>query len=322
MALHGRRDPVDNWPPTKQCTIGTAGSGAVDDSQLETQMDKPKESGGEMPFLDHLEELRWRIIKAVAALAVGSVLGFLFVHYFRVTELLIRPVRPYLATGALVSPEGVDMGLQGKLLALSPATPFLLELKLALLVGVILTFPILVHQLWAFLSPALEPREKKVIIPSLYLGMVLFSAGVLLAYLLALPLTLRFLYGFQTEYVAFALEANEYLSFVVRLLLTFGIVFELPVVVVVLSAFGLISPAFLRSKRRHAAVAITVLGSVLTPGDMVMVTLLMMVPFLLLFELSILLSAVIETRREEWAVKSEVEISQGRLGFWAGAVLL
>jgi sec-independent protein translocase protein TatC len=285
-------------------------------------MAESKTPGAEMPFLDHLEELRWRIIKSIGALGIGSALGFFLVHYFEVTELLVRPVRPYLATGALGDPQGIALGLEGKLLALNPATPFFLELKLALLTGLILSFPILVYQVWAFLSPALEQREKKVIVPSLYLGLVLFSAGVLLAYLLALPLTLRFLYGFQTDYVAFALEANEYLSFVVRLLLIFGIVFELPVVVIALSVFGLITPKFLRSKRRHAVVAITVLGSFLTPGDMVMVTLLMMVPFLFLFELSIVLSALIERRREEWKETSPDGPTSGAIGLWAGMLLI
>ena len=285
-------------------------------------MAEPPTSGSEMPFLDHLEELRWRIFKSISALGAGSALGFFLVHYFKVTELLIRPVRPYLATGAVADARGLGLELEGKLLALNPATPFFLELKLALLTGLILSFPILVFQVWGFLSPALERREKKIILPSLYLGLVLFSLGVLLAYLLALPLTLRFLYGFQTEYVAFALEANEYLSFVVRLLLIFGIVFELPVVVTALSVFGLVTPEFLRSKRRHAAVGITVLGSFLTPGDMVMVTLLMMVPFLLLFELSILLSSIVSRRRKEWDEGSSGPSTSVSAGIWAAVFFL
>ena len=238
----------------------------------------------EMPFLDHLEELRWRLFKAIGALAVASLVGFLLVHYLNVTDLLIRPIRPYMP--------------DGRLAFFSPVTPFFIVLKLSLLVGAILAFPVILYQVWAFLSPALEDRERKVIVPSLYLGLVLFAAGVALAYVVALPVSLEFLFGFQVENLVPTVGVDEYLSFVVRLLLAFGILFELPVVIMILTALGLVTPRFLRSKRRHAIVAITVTASFLSPGDVVMVTLLMMVPLILLYEFSILLSGLIHRRRE------------------------
>ena len=239
----------------------------------------------EMPFLDHLEEFRWRILKSLAALFLAAIVGFLLVHYLGVTEILVRPIRPFL--------EHQD----GRLAAFSPLTPFFLELKLALIVGLILAFPILVYQTWAFLAPALERHERRVIIPSLYLGLVLFSAGVALAYLL-LPISLEFLFKFQSDYLNLVIGADQYLAFVVRLLLAFGIVFELPVVVMILTALGLVTPAFLRDKRRYAVVGMTILASFLSPGDVVMVTLLMMIPFILLYEFSILLSVMIHRGRE------------------------
>lgn len=239
---------------------------------------------GEMPFLDHLEELRWRIFKAGAAILLAAMAGFFLVHYFHVTEILIRPIRPFLP--------------EGKLHAFSPLTPFMLELKLALIVGLVLAFPIVVYQVWAFLSPALEKHEKRVIIPALYMGMVLFAVGVAMAYWV-LPVSLEFLFGFQTDYLTNTIGADEYLAFVVRLLLAFGIIFELPVVVMILTALGLTSPRFLREKRRHAIVLITVVASFLSPGDVVMVTLMMMIPLILLYESSILLSALIYRKGEE-----------------------
>ena len=215
------------------------------------------------------------------------------VRFFDVMELLVRPVRPYLATTLLPGLTGAQPEIAGKLLALSPATPFFLELKLAVLVGVVLSLPIIIYQVWAFLAPALEAHEKRVMVPSLYLGMMLFGGGVLLAYMVALPVSLRFFYSIQTDYIAYTLEASEYLGFVVRLLVGFGALFELPVVVAILTAVGLTTPAFLRSKRRHSAIVLAVLAAFLSPGDQFITTVLMLVPLMLLYELSIGLSVLI-----------------------------
>ncbi|MEX0856029.1 MAG: twin-arginine translocase subunit TatC [Gemmatimonadota bacterium] len=238
--------------------------------------------GGEMPFLDHLEELRWRILKAIIAIGVGTIIGWVVVQQFGVMEILIRPVRPLL-TG-----EGLAF--------FSPVTPFFITLKLALVVGLILATPIVVHQIWAFLSPGLTKSERRVIVPSLYFGLVLFCAGVALAYFMVLPLALRFLAGFQPEYLEAVYEVGAYLAFVTKLLIAFGVAFELPVVILILSALGLVTPKFMREKRRHAIVAITILATMLTPGDLPS-TILLMIPLMILYEGSIFLSAMIQRRR-------------------------
>ncbi len=243
------------------------------------------ESRGEMPFLDHLEELRWRIFKALGALVVGTVVGFVLVQRFRVLDLLVEPVRPYLTDGQLAY--------------FNPVTPFFFILKLSLLAGLILAFPIIVYQVWAFLSPALEKREKRLIVPALYMGMLLFIGGALLAYVVALPVSMRFFTGIQTEFLRPVLGADEYLSFAIRLLMGFGIIFELPVVILILSVMGLVTPAFLRTKRRHAIVVSTVAASLLSPGDVITVTVLMMVPLIFLYEFSILLSVLVTRGRDQ-----------------------
>lgn len=244
------------------------------------------ESRGEMPFLDHLEELRWRIFKALGALVVGTIVGFLLVQRFRVLDLLVEPARAYL-------PE------DGRLAYFSPVTPFFFILKLALIAGLILGFPIVLYQVWAFLSPALEKREKRLIVPALYMGMLLFIAGAMLGYHVALPVSMRFFTGIQTDYLYAVLGADEYLSFAIRLLMGFGIIFELPVVILILSVLGLVTPEFLRTKRRHAIVVSTVAASLLSPGDVITVTVLMMVPLILLYEFSILLSVLVTRGRNK-----------------------
>jgi sec-independent protein translocase protein TatC len=240
---------------------------------------------GEMPFLDHLEELRWRILWSLLALVAGSIVAFALVYYFQVLELLVQPIRDAYD----------DQTLQ--LIYLSPADPFFVTLRLAIYGGIILAFPILVYQVWSFLSPALEQDEKKAIVPALYLGLVLFIAGVLLAYFAALPVTLAFFEAFLDESLQGQLEINATLGFIVKMLIAFGAVFELPIVILALSLMGLVTPEFLRSKRRHAIVLITVLASFITPGDAITLTIFMMFPLILLYEFGIFLSAGVYRRR-------------------------
>ena len=255
---------------------------------------------GEMPFLDHLEELRWRIFRAGGALILAAILGFVVVHYLKVTQILVQPALPFLP--------------DGRLSVFDPLTPFFFEIKLAIILGLIGSFPIILFEIWSFLSPALERRERRIIIPALYMGMVLFAFGVGLAYFVALPITLKFLYGFQTDTASWLIGMNEYLTFVIRLLLSFGIIFELPVVIMILALLGLVTPKFLRAKRRHAIVITTVVAAFLSPGDAMTVTFLMMFPLIILYEVSILLAVFVIKKpsdEEEPEVQPPTEPPEG-----------
>jgi sec-independent protein translocase protein TatC len=259
-------------------------------------MSRHRNPKGEMPFLDHLEELRWRILWSLLAIAVGTGIGFALVVYFDVLELLVLPVREAW--------DDPDL----RLIYLSPADPFFVMLRLAIYCGLLLAFPIVVYQIWAFLSPALEKREKRAVIPALYLGLVLFVAGVALAYFAALPVTLAFFQNFLATSLQGQLEINNTLGFIVKMLIAFGVVFELPIVIMVLSALGLVTPAFLRAKRRHAIVLITVLASFITPGDAITLTVMMMLPLLLLYELGIFLSVGIYRGKRRRAEEYEASL--------------
>ncbi len=248
---------------------------------LLARSDNPK---AEMPFLDHLEELRWRILWSLLALIVGAVAGLILVVYFNVVELLRRPA---------VELFGDDF----QLIVLSPEGNFIVLLQLALLVGLVLASPVVIYQAWCFFSPALEKSEKKAIIPALYMGLVLFLAGVALAYFI-LPFALKFFVGILSEILVPSWTATHYIGFVVKMLMAFGIVFELPVVILVLSVLRVVTPDFLRTKRRHAFVAILLLASLISPGDMINVTIAMTVPLIVLYEFSILLSVLVWRKRE------------------------
>ena len=250
-----------------------------------------------MPFLEHLEELRWRILWSLLAIALGAVIGFALVYHFHVLDLIIEPVRRSRDDPTF------------KLIYLSPADPFMIDLKLGIVVGVILAFPLVVYHAWSFLAPALEAHEKRAIIPSLYLGLFLFLAGVAMAYFLAIPMTLAFFKRFEMGVLQDQLEVGKTLAVLVKFMIAFGVAFELPVVVMLLSLVGLVTPAFLRHYRRHAIVIMTIVASVVTPGDVVSLTVILMAPLLLLYELSIYLSAVVTKRREARAAAEEEKYS-------------
>lgn len=259
-------------------------------------MSTPK---GEMPFLEHLEELRWRIIWSFVAVVIGAGVGIWAVFELNVIHLLTAPIEAAMADLVRQRPElGQFMG-SGRLSFLNLTEPFFFAIKVGVAVGFLLASPVVVYHVWSFFAPALEDREKRVIVPSLYLGLLLFAAGVALAYTVALPLTIRFLLTFGLEWFTPNLTADYYLAMVWRLLITFGVTFELPVVIMILSALGLVTPAFLRSKRRHAIVVMTVAAAVLSPGDIMSLTVLLLVPLIVLYELSILLSSMVRRERAE-----------------------
>ena len=239
----------------------------------------------EMPFLEHLEEMRWRILWSLLALVLGFAAGLFLALYFDAMQILLAPGREILGEGWLPQ-------------ALAPNENLFFLLKVAIWIGLVLASPTLVYQAWQFLSPALEKHEKRAIVPALYLGLVLFMAGVAMAYFLVLDLYLKFMVGIGSEWMTQGWTANLYFGEVIRLLLAVGFVFELPVVVLVLSALGIVTPRFLRTKRRHAIVGSTILASLISPGDALTITAFLVAPLFLLYEFSILLSVLVWRKRD------------------------
>lgn len=256
-------------------------------------------SNGEMPFLDHLEELRWRIIWSLVAIVLGSAAGIFVVLQFNVVEILQRPLDLAIANIAANHPDLVPRLGDGDLHFRNLTEPFFFALKVGVVLGFLLALPVVAYQVWAFFAPALEERERRVIVPSLYLGFALFAAGVAMAYFVVLPITIRFFIMFGVEWFTLDLTAESYLALVWGLLIVFGSVFELPVVVMILTALGLVTPSFLRAKRKHAIVIMAVLASLMSPGDVIGLMLLLLGPMIVLYEASILLSAMVLRERRE-----------------------
>jgi len=240
----------------------------------------------EMPFLEHLEELRWRLFRIAIAVALGVGVSFalLVTKQIDVVEVLARPIQPYLT---------------GKLIVTHPADLFDVVVDISLTLGLILASPVIVWQIWGFLSPALYGHEKKVVIPSLVGAAILFLAGMALAYVYVLPVTFRFFLSFQTESATVMPALGEYMGFVIAMCLAFGAAFELPIVIMLLTALGLVQPAFLAKFRRHAVVGCMVAAAIITPGSEITSLLALSTALYLLYEVSITLSRVIYARREK-----------------------
>ncbi|MGQ0537630.1 MAG: twin-arginine translocase subunit TatC [Gemmatimonadaceae bacterium] len=250
----------------------------------------PGSAHSEMPFLDHLEELRWRILWSLAALVAAFFLAFFFATKYDVILLLQQPIQPYL--------EG------RRLIVTHPADPFRLTVSVSLWMAVVLALPVILYQAWAFLAPALYAHEKRVVIPVFLFGTILFLCGIALSYYVILPLTLRFLFAIQAASLDMMISAREYFGFAIAMSLAMGVVFELPIVVIGLTAVGVLTPMFLQKFRRYAVVCCLVASAFITPGADPLSLLALALPLYLLYEVSVIASAVVYRRRNRRAARS------------------
>ena len=252
-------------------------------------------NAAEMPFLDHLEELRWRIIWSLAALVVGVVVSFALLLTFEhpVLTWLQHPILPYLHGRRLMNTH--------------PGGGFTILMQTALIGGIIAALPVIIYQVWAFLAPALHRHEKRIGVPVILGAVFLFVCGAALAWYLVLPMTLRFLIGIGDDAFDQMITAEEYFGFVTALVLAIGAVFEMPILVLLLSAFGLVTPAFLSKYRRHALVGSFVVAAFITPGDLFVTNLVLTVLLYLLYEISIVLSWLVFRKRERKRIAEDAE---------------
>jgi sec-independent protein translocase protein TatC len=245
----------------------------------------PKAPSGEMPFLDHLEELRWRIIYALAAVLVGVGLGFFLATKIDIVAVLAQPILPLLP--------------EHKLVFTHPSEGFTIILDCAVTFGLVLASPVIIYQIWAFLAPALHIHERRIAVGVLFAGVLLFLSGVVLAYFVVVPLAIPWLFNFGGPSLIPLITAEEYFNFLIAMTMTFGVSFELPIVICALAALNIVTPRFLTKYRRHAIVLIIIIGAFLTPGDMVWTTIALAVPLYALYELSVLAAVVIYRRKQK-----------------------
>jgi len=232
----------------------------------------------ELPITSHLEELRWRLIIVIIALAVLFVISFSFSE--RILLLLKEPIRDY------------------DLVILSPTEAFFAHLKLSFFVALLAAAPVIFYEIWAFIAPGLLQKEKKYTIPFVALASLFFILGLIFCYSVILPFGLKFLLTYKTAGLTPKLSISQYLSFYTRMMLVFGIVFELPVATIFLTKIGVIRPAVLTRNRKYAVLIIFIASAILTPPD-VITQILMAIPLLFLYEISIIGSKMVYRRKAE-----------------------
>ena len=229
----------------------------------------------EMSFLDHLEELRWRLIYAIIGIVIGSIAAWIFIEPL-VEVVLLKPARD---SGAILQ-------------NLRPFGQLFLFVQISIVVGIVATLPNLFYQLWKFISPALKQNEKKYIFSIVIFSTLCFLAGIAFAYFVMLPLALKFAVEFGTEAIKNEFAINEYMSIIISVMLAAGFVFELPMISFFLTKLGILTPAFMKKYRRHAIVIILVLAAFLTPGADPISQIVLAVPLVLLYEISIFISKI------------------------------
>ena len=246
-----------------------------------------------MPFLDHLEELRWRIVKCLVALFVCLGFSFWFSYSYNdeIIRTLIKPIEPMLTNGKLnyTHPMGV----------------FTILMQVSGVLGLVLASPVIGYQVWCFLSPALAPRERKVIVPVLGFAALLFLAGIALAVFVFVPVTVEMMLKLKADSLQPMITAEAYFGFMLFLCLAFGVVFEMPILALILTALGLVTPAVLGKARRWAAAISLVASMVITPGDAVVSTLMLWVPVYGLYEFSIIVSWFVYRARKKREAAAE-----------------
>jgi sec-independent protein translocase protein TatC len=242
-----------------------------------------KEKLDSQPFMAHLIEFRNRILRAVASVAVIFIGLFSFSNelYLYVSE----PLRQYL-------PESSTM------IATDVASPFLTPFKLTLVLSMFAAMPYILYQIWAFVAPGLYQREKKIVIPLFMSSVFLFYAGMAFAYYVVFPLVFLFFTSVGPEGIAIMTDIRSYLDFVLKLFFAFGISFEIPIAVVILSWMGAVDPDNLAKKRPYVFVCCFIFGMLLTPPDILSQTLLA-IPMWLLFEVGILFGRLVRPKKDQ-----------------------
>lgn len=278
---------------------------------------KNKKPEGEMTFLQHLEELRWHIIKSLGAIVAGAVVAFIFKD-FLFDRVILAPNNPGFITNRLlcrladavnapvlcINQDPVD------LINIKLSGQFTTHLNISIVAGLIMAFPYIFWEFWSFFKPALYEKERKYARGAVSMASLLFLTGILFGYFIITPLSINFLGSYRvSDLVDNQINITSYIGSVTSVALSAGIIFELPIVVFFLARIGVVTPEFMRKYRRHSIVVVLILAAVITPPD-VFSLILVVIPLILLYEVSIFIAArVIRKRAEDDAAEEADEAS-------------
>jgi len=265
---------------------------------------KAPKNNEEMSFLEHLEELRWHLVRASAAIVIGAVLCFIEAEFI-LDQILFVPTKSWFITNrafawlarTLDSPDLAINILPFNVINTDMAGQFTTNLTIAMIGGIIIAIPYIFWEFWRFIKPALYEKERKHATGAVFYSTFLFMLGVFFGYFLIVPLSTHFFGSYRVSAeVPNLINLNSYISAVTTVMLGSGIVFELPIIIYFLSKVGLISSGFLMTYRKHAYVLLLLLAAIITPPD-IFSMLLVSGPLILLYELGVFLSKRIEKKR-------------------------
>ena len=246
---------------------------------MSSEEDKLLEDGedheGEMSFLQHLEELRWRFVYSLIGVVIGTIITWIFIDLL-VESILLLPAKK------------ANISLQN----LRPFGQLFLFMQIAITGGIILSIPNIFYQLWKFIAPALKQKEKKYITLIVVFSTICFLAGIAFAYFLMIPLTLKFAGEFGSVEIENNFAIAEYFAIIISIMLGAGLVFELPMLSFLLSKIGILTPQMMRRYRKHSIIVILILAAILSPGTDPVAQILLAIPLTLLYEISIFVSKV------------------------------
>ncbi len=272
----------------------------------EKKVTKTKKTNEEMSFLEHLEELRWHLVRASAAVLFGAIFVFINVKFI-MDQILFAPKYPGFITNRVFawgaetfnSPDLAINTQPFSIINYDMAGQFSTHLNIAMIGGIILAIPYIFWEFWRFIKPALYEKERKHATGAVFYSTLLFSLGVLFGYYLVVPLSTHFFGSYRVSAeVVNQINLNSYISAVTTIILGSGVVFELPIVIYFLAKVGLVSSGFLINYRRHAYILLLMLAAIITPPD-VFSMLVVSGPLVLLFELGVVLAKRIESKRTD-----------------------
>jgi len=236
-----------------------------------------------IPFTGHLEELRKRLVVCFIAIGIGFVASYGFKE--QIFQILSRPLISAMGTG-------------DKLIFTGLPEAFFTYLKVALLSGIMLSAPVILYEFWMFLAPGLYKKERSLLVPIVFLSSFFFIGGALFGYFVVFPFGFKFFLGFASDTIQALPSMKEYLGFSAKLLLAFGLVFELPIVITFLARLGIVSVDFLKKNRKYALILFFVGAAIITPPDVV-TQIMMALPLMLLYEISILGARVFGKKKSD-----------------------
>ncbi|SRX75599.1 twin-arginine translocase subunit TatC [Aequorivita antarctica] len=268
----------------------------------------------EMSFLDHLEELRWHLIRSTLAILVFALLAFIFKDFIFDT-LIFGPKHPDFPTYRMFCNISRSLGMDTfcfqempfRIQSRTMAGQFSAHMWTSIYAGIIIAFPYILYEFWKFISPGLKEKERKTSRGFIFIASVLFFMGVLFGYYLITPLSINFLGNYQVSKEVFNdFDLDSYISLVRTSVLACGIIFELPILMYILTKIGLVTPESLRKYRKFALIIVLVLSAIITPPDIVS-QVIVAIPILILYEISIYISKIVirNQKREERKRKKE-----------------